>query len=57
LRANAALWAGRMERTMDRRDLQRVVWLLQSASKNGGGMPRGERRLARRWAAHLQARI
>jgi uncharacterized protein (UPF0147 family) len=55
LRANAALWAVRMEPSMDRRDLQRVAWLLKSASKTG--MPRGERRRARRWAAQLQARI
>jgi uncharacterized protein (UPF0147 family) len=56
LRADAALWARRMEVTMDRRDLRQVASLLRSASKSDG-MPRQERRTARRWAAHIRARI
>jgi uncharacterized protein (UPF0147 family) len=56
LRANASMWADRMEPTMDRRDLERVAGLLRSVSKSGG-VARPERRSARRWAAHIRARI
>jgi uncharacterized protein (UPF0147 family) len=56
LRADATLWARRMEVTMDRRDLQQVASLLRSASKSDG-MPRQGRRTAQRWAAHIRARI
>jgi hypothetical protein len=56
LRGNAAHCAGRMRRAMDRRDLQRVVWLLRGARRDTS-LPRAERRAAAYWAAYLRARI
>jgi hypothetical protein len=56
LRGNAAHCAGRMRRAMDHRDLQRVVWLLQTARRDTS-LPRAERRAAVYWSAHLRARI
>jgi hypothetical protein len=56
LRGTAAHCAGRMHRAMDRRDLQRVVWLLQTARRDTS-LPRAERRAAIYWSARLRARI
>jgi hypothetical protein len=55
LRANAAHCAARMRRTMDRRDLQPVVWLLHSARRDTS-LPRAERRAAVHGAANLAVR-
>jgi hypothetical protein len=56
VRANATYWANAVGRVMERRDLQRVAWLLLKTSESRE-VPRGHRRSARYWAAYLQARI
>jgi hypothetical protein len=56
LRGNTAHCAGRMRRQMDRRDVQQVIWLLQSA-RRCTSMPRAQRRAASYWAARLKAQI
>jgi hypothetical protein len=56
VRANATYWASAVGRVMERRDLQRVAWLLLKTSESHG-VPRPRRRSARFWAAYLQARI
>jgi hypothetical protein len=56
LRGAAAHRAGRMRRAMDRREVQSVVWLLQTARRDTS-LPRAERRAAVYWSAHLRARI
>jgi hypothetical protein len=56
LRGTAAHCAGRMCRAMDRRDLQHVIWLLQTARRDTS-LPRAELRAATQWAAYLRARI
>jgi hypothetical protein len=56
IRVNAVYWADAVGNGMERRDLQRVAWLLLKTSENGT-VPIGYRRSARYWAAYLQARI
>jgi hypothetical protein len=56
LRANAIYWADAMGRTMDRRDLQMVAWLLLDASGDRA-MPAPHQRKARYWASSLEARL
>jgi hypothetical protein len=56
IRTNAAYWADAVGGEMERRDLQRVAWLLLKTSENRT-VPGGHRRSARFWAAYLQARI
>jgi hypothetical protein len=56
LRGTAARCAGRVRRSMDRRDVQRVVWLLRSARRDTS-LPRAEHRAAVYWSAHLGGRI
>jgi hypothetical protein len=55
LRGTAARCAGRVRRSMDRRELQRVVWLLRTARRDTS-LPRAEHRAAVYWSAHLRGR-
>jgi uncharacterized protein (UPF0147 family) len=55
VRANAQYWARAVRRTMDRRDLQTLSWVLLNASQEKA-VPADERRSARYWAANLEAR-
>jgi hypothetical protein len=55
LRANAAHCAERVRRSMGRRDVQRVLWLLRSAWRDNS-LPRAEHRAAAYWSARLKAR-
>jgi hypothetical protein len=56
LRANAAYWAREVDRTMDRRDLQTVTWLLAEISGERQ-LPASQRRSAGYWASMLAARL
>ena len=56
LRANAVHWAASMRRTMDRRDLQMVAWLLLDASSDRGMSVR-QRHNVRYLASSLEARL
>jgi hypothetical protein len=55
VRANAAYWSTAVRRTMDRRDLQTLSWVLLDASQEKA-VPMLRRRSARYWAANLEAR-
>jgi hypothetical protein len=55
LRANAADWARGMARTMDRRDLQTVAWLLLHASGEQR-VPFTHRCIVGCWVAYLEGR-
>jgi hypothetical protein len=55
IKHSARHWTGRFSRTMDRRDLQRVAWLLRDASSRAG--PAEQREAARQWAAYLEGSI
>jgi hypothetical protein len=55
LRGTAARCAARVGRSMDRCELQRVVWLLRTARRDTS-LPRAERRAAASWSAHLGGR-
>ena len=55
LRGTAARCAGRVRRSMDRREVQRVVWLLRTARRDTS-LPRAEHRAAAYWSAHLARR-
>jgi hypothetical protein len=56
VRANAAYWAGAMQRIMERGDLQTVAWVLFEASEDKA-MSSSRRRNARYWSAKLEARV
>jgi hypothetical protein len=56
VRANAARWAGAIQRTMERSDLQTVASVLLEASEDKAiSSPR--RRNARYWSAKLESRV
>jgi hypothetical protein len=55
VRANAAYWSRTVRRTMNRRDLQTLSWVLLDASQEKA-VPMMRRRSARYWAANLEAR-
>jgi hypothetical protein len=56
LRGTAARCAGRVRSSMDRRDVQRAVWLLRTARRDTS-LPRAEHRAAAYWSAHLGERL
>ena len=55
LRGTAARCAARVRRSMDRRDVQRVVWLLRTARRDTS-LPRAEHRAAVYWSVYLARR-
>jgi hypothetical protein len=56
LRATAARCATKVRRSMDRREAQRVVWLLRTARRDTS-LPRAEHCAAVYWSAHLAGRV
>jgi hypothetical protein len=55
LQSTAAYWAGCMDQTMDRSDLEKLALMLMEASGERA-IPRAQRRTARWWAGWLRAR-
>jgi hypothetical protein len=55
VRSNAAHWSGAVRRTMNRRDVQTLAWVLLDASQEKS-IPLARRRSARYWAANFEAR-
>jgi hypothetical protein len=55
LRDTAGAYAAGLGPIMRRRDLQRIAWLLRSASRER--LPEEQKRSVRRWAAYLEGRI
>jgi hypothetical protein len=56
IRRSASRWNGHVNQKMDRREVQRIAWLLRDASDRRGA-PSAERRVARQWASYLEGRI
>jgi hypothetical protein len=56
IRRSANRWNGHVAQKMDRRDVQRIAWLLRDASDRKGA-PSAECRVARQWASYLEGRI
>ena len=56
IRRSANRWNGQVDEKMDRRDVQRIAWLLRDASDRRGA-PSAERSVARQWASYLEGRI
>jgi hypothetical protein len=55
LRDAAGIYAAEIRPVMRRRDLQRIAWLLRSASREH--LPAEQKRTVGRWAAYLEGRI